>query len=56
MVHSTPTKVLVTTTLQPLVRQLAGSLAHGTRLIAPFLHQESTPQKMARFERDLWAL
>jgi hypothetical protein len=27
--------------------QLSGSLAHGARLIDPFLHQESTPQKMA---------
>ena len=29
MVHTTPTKVLLTTTLRPLVAQLSGSLAHG---------------------------
>jgi hypothetical protein len=33
MVHATPTKVLLATTLQPLVVQLSGSLAHGAHLI-----------------------
>lgn len=56
MHHPTPTKVLLATTLQPLVGQLAGSLAHGARLIDQFLHQEPTPQKMATFEKELRAL
>ena len=47
MVHPTPTKVLFATTLQPLVGQLSGALAHGARLIAQCIHQEPTPQKMA---------
>ena len=38
MVHTTPTKVLLTTTLRPLVVQLSGSLAHGAKLIDQFLH------------------
>ena len=29
MIHTTPTKALLATTLQPLVGQLSGSLAHG---------------------------
>jgi hypothetical protein len=33
MVHTTPTKVLLTTTLRPLVGQLSGSLAQGVRLL-----------------------
>ena len=33
MVHTTPTKVLWTTTLRPLVVQLSGSLAQGVRLL-----------------------
>ena len=37
MVHTTPTKVLLTTTLRPLVVQLSGSLAHGVRLLDQFL-------------------
>ena len=53
MVHTTPTKVLLTTTLRPLVVQLSGSLAQGVRLIDQCLHDEPTPQKMAKFE---WAL
>jgi hypothetical protein len=53
MVHTTPTKVLLTTTLRPLVVQLSGSLAQGVRLIEQCLHEELTPQKMAQFE---WAL
>ena len=42
MIHTTPTKVLLVTTLQPLVVQLSGSLAHGARLLNQFLHQEPT--------------
>ena len=53
MVHTTPTKVLLATTLRPLVVQLSGSLAQGVRLIEQCLHEEPTPQKMAKFE---WAL
>jgi hypothetical protein len=56
MMHSTPTKVLLTTAFQPLVGQLSGSLAHGVRLIEQFLHDEPTPQKMAEFEGELSAL
>ena len=53
MIHPTPTKVLLATTLQPLVVQLSGSLARGAKLIEPFLHHEPTPQQMATFEREL---
>jgi hypothetical protein len=56
MIHPTPPKVLLATTLQPWVVQLSGSLAHGTRLIDQFLHDEPRPQKMATFERELSAL
>ena len=56
MMHSTPTKVLLATTLQPLVVQLSGSLAQGAKLIDQFLHQEPTPQQMATFEQELSAL
>jgi hypothetical protein len=56
MVHTTPAKVLLATTLQPLVVQLSGSLAHGAKLIDQFLQQEPTPQHMATFERELHML
>jgi hypothetical protein len=56
MVHTTPTKVLLTTTLRPLVGQLSGSLAHGVRLLDQFLRDEPTPQKMTACERELRAL
>ena len=56
MVHSTPTKVLLTTTLEPLVIQLSGSLARGVRLIEQFIQHEPTPQKMMAFESELSAL
>jgi hypothetical protein len=56
MVHPTPTKVLLTTTLRPLVAQLSGALAHGVRLLEQCLHNEPTPQKMAEFERELSTL
>jgi hypothetical protein len=56
MIHSTPTKVLLTTTFQPLVAQLSGSLASGVRLLDQFLHDEPTPPKMMDFERALSTL
>jgi hypothetical protein len=56
MVHTTPTKVLLTTTLRPLVVQLSGSLAQGVRLIQQCLREEPTPQRLATFERELSAL
>ena len=56
MVHTTPTKVLLTTTLRPLVVQLSGSLAQGVRMIDQYLREEPTPQQMATFEKALSAL
>jgi hypothetical protein len=56
MVHTTPTKVLLTTALRPLVAPRSGSLAHGVRLLAQFLHDEPTPQTMAAFEGEFSAL
>lgn len=56
MVHTTPTKVLLTTPLRPLVVQLSGALAQGVRLLDQGLHEEPTPQKMAQFEGELSAL
>jgi hypothetical protein len=56
MMHNTPTKVLLTTTFQPLVAQLSGSLASGVRLIDQFLHDEPTPPKTMDFERALRTL
>ena len=56
MLHTTPTKARLATTLRPLVVPLSSSLAHGTRLIDHLLHQEPTPQKMAPFERELRTL
>jgi hypothetical protein len=56
MIHPTPAKVLLATTLQPLVVQLSGSLARGAKLIDQFLHHEPTPQQMATFERELSTL
>lgn len=56
MIHPTPTKVLLTTTFEPLVRQLSGSLARGVRLIEQFLHGEPTPTTTMIFERELSAL
>ena len=53
MVHTTPAKVLLTTTLRPLVGQLSGSLARSVRLIEQCLQNELTPQKMAEFEWEL---
>jgi hypothetical protein len=56
MIHPTPTKVRLATTLQPLAMQLSGSLARGTKLIDQCLHHEPTPQQMATFERELSTL
>jgi hypothetical protein len=56
MMHPTPTRVLLTTTFEPLVMQLSGSLARGVRLIEQFLQDEPTPQKTMAFELDLNAL
>jgi hypothetical protein len=56
MIHTTPTKVLLATTLQPLVVQWSGSLAHGAKLIAQFLDHEPTPQQMMPFEQELRGL
>ncbi len=53
MVHSTPTKVLLTTTFEPLVMQLSGSLARGVRLIDQFVQDEPRPEKMMTFEHEL---
>ena len=51
--HTTPTKVLLTTILRLFVVQFSGSLAHEVRLLGQFLHDALTSQKMAEFE---WAL
>jgi hypothetical protein len=56
MIHPTPTKGWLTTTFEPLVRQLSGALARGVRLIDQFVQDEPTPQKMMTFERELSAL
>jgi hypothetical protein len=56
MVHTTPTKVQLTTPLQPLALQLSGSLAHGVKLFEQFLHDEPPPQKMANVAWGLSAL
>ncbi len=56
MAHPTPTKVLLTTTFQPLVMELSGSLAHGARLIDQFLKEIPSPEKMMGFERELHSL
>ena len=53
MIHTTPTKTLLTTTFEPLVRQLSSSLARGTRLIDQFVQAEPTPETTMAFEREL---
>jgi hypothetical protein len=53
MTHPTPTKVLLTTTFEPLVMQLSGSLARGVRLIDQFVQQEPTPEETMAFELEL---
>jgi hypothetical protein len=47
MIHPTPAKVLLATTLQPLVVQLSGSLARGAKLIDQFLHHERLFKKFS---------
>ena len=42
MIHPMPTQVLLTTTFEPLVRQLSGALARGVRLIDQFIHNDLT--------------
>ncbi len=56
MIHPTPTKTLLTTTFEPLVMQLSGSLARGTRLIDHFVHAAPTPATTMAFERELSTL
>lgn len=56
MSHPTPTKTLLTTTFDSLVRQLSGSLARGTQLIDQFVQAEPTPQSTMAFELELSAL
>ncbi len=56
MIHTTPTKTLLTTTFAPLVVQLSSSLARGTRLIDQFVQAEPTPATTMAFERELNAL
>ena len=56
MIHPMPTQVLLTTTFEPLVKQLSGSLARGVRLIDQFLQDDPTPQKTMAFEGELSAL
>jgi hypothetical protein len=53
MIHPMPTQILLTTTFESLVKQLSGSLARGVRLMAPFIHETPTPQKMMAFEVEL---
>ena len=47
MIHPTPTQVLLTTTFEPLVRQLSGALARGVRLIDHFIQNDLTPLSIA---------
>jgi hypothetical protein len=44
MVHITSTKVLLTTTLRPVVAQLSGSLAQGVRLLDQFDPRQTNVQ------------
>ena len=53
MMHPTPTRTLLTTTFEPLVIQLSGSLARCTRLLHQFVQREPTPQHTMDFEREL---
>jgi hypothetical protein len=56
MIHPMPPQLLLTTTFEPLVKQLSGWLARGVRLIDPFIQDDPTPQKMMAFEGELSAL
>lgn len=53
MVHHTPIKVLLTTTCEPLMRQLAGLLARGTQLLDRFGRAEPSPATTMAFEREI---
>jgi hypothetical protein len=53
MIHSMPTKTLLTTTFDSLVMQLSGLLARGTRLLERFIHAEPTPETTMAYEREL---
>ncbi len=53
MIHPTPTKTLLTTTFEPLVMQLSGTLARDTRLVKRFVQHEPTPKHTLDFEREL---
>ena len=52
MLHPPPTKTLLTTTFEPLVMQLSGLLARGTRLLDRFVHAEPTPETTMALERE----
>jgi len=52
MVHTTPTKALLTTTLRPLVVQLSGPLAQGVRLVEQFLLDEPEAAEFAQLIED----
>ena len=56
MMHPTPIRTLLTSTLEPLILQLSSSLARGVRLIDAFLHHAPTPTTMMAFERELHTL
>ena len=56
MIYTTPTQVLLTSTLQPLTLQLSSLLALAARLIGAFLQGEPTPEKMLAFEQELGTL
>ena len=47
MIHPMPTQVLLTTTFEPLVRQLSGSLARGVQLLYQFI-QDTPPHPTLR--------
>ena len=53
MIHLTPTKTLLTTTFEPLVMELSGSLARCTQLLERFIKAEPTPATTMAFERAL---
>jgi hypothetical protein len=53
MIHPTPTRTLLTTTFEPLVMQLSGWLARGTRLLDRCGHAEPTPETTMAFAREL---
>ena len=56
MIHPMPIQVLLTSTFEPLVRQLSASLARGVRLVDQFVQDDPTPQKLMAFEGELSVL